>query len=125
MSEVVRYKGKIKKIDIVPREVEAYLYNSLSNKSKKKYTELIKTNFMFDNNYEFISWFDELEDRFVIVKGFLYEIISKKNLSDDHDIFDAVENNDGTIDYHVMYYNGGCCFDEAIDLAIKDMNKED
>jgi len=125
MSEVVRYKGKIKKIDIAPRKVEAYLHTSLSDEGKKRYTELMNDTDVFDNNYEFISWFDELEDRFVIVKGFLYEIISKKNLSDDHNIFDAVENNDGTIDYHVMYYNGGCCFDEAIDWAIEDMNKED
>ena len=37
------------------------------------------------------------------------------------DIQNAHDNGDGTIDYEVMYYNGGCSFNEAIEYALEDM----
>ena len=39
----------------------------------------------------------------------------------DEDIFNAHDNGDGTIGYEVMYYNGGCSFNEAIEYALEDM----
>ena len=36
------------------------------------------------------------------------------------DIFESNKNDDGTINFHVMYYNSGCSFDEAIDEAIEE-----
>ena len=37
------------------------------------------------------------------------------------DIQNAHDNGDGTIDYEVMYYNGGCSFNEAIEYALDDI----
>jgi len=34
------------------------------------------------------------------------------------DIFRSSKNEDGTIDFEVKYYNGGCGFDGAIEYAI-------
>ena len=42
----------------------------------------------------------------------------------DSDIFNAHDNNDGTIDYEVLYYNGGCSFDEAVEYAIDNMKSK-
>lgn len=33
--------------------------------------------------------------------------------------FNSTENEDGTIDFEVKYYNGGCSFNEAIEEALK------
>ena len=41
-----------------------------------------------------------------------------KDISDD-DIFEANLNKDGSISYIVSYYNGGCCFEEALETAIE------
>jgi len=49
----------------------------------------------------------------------LYEILEKERMDCEMDIYDSHINCDGTIDFHVMYYTGGCCLDEAIAEAIK------
>ena len=38
-----------------------------------------------------------------------------------NDIYEAVKNDDETIDFTVRYYSGGCTFDEAVQLAIKNI----
>lgn len=63
----------------------------------------------------------ELGDTFPIINDVLYEVVEDKNL-DDYDLFEASENKDGTIDYTLRYYNGGCGFEEALETAIDKMN---
>ena len=41
----------------------------------------------------------------------------KKELDPDSSLFEAVLYSDGTIEFEVKYYNGGCGFSEAIDHA--------
>lgn len=49
------------------------------------------------------------------------KLLKKISIDPDDDIFNATQNLDGTIDFHVMYYNGGCSFNEAIEEAISNM----
>ena len=49
------------------------------------------------------------------------KIIEKNHRDIDEDIFEAYDNGDGTINYEVMYYDGGCSFNEAIEYALEDM----
>lgn len=39
------------------------------------------------------------------------------------DIMEANKNPDGTIDFTLKYYNGGCSFGEALDVAISKMEE--
>jgi hypothetical protein len=45
--------------------------------------------------------------------------IKRDTYEDSSDIFESVRNNDGTMFFQVKYYNGGCCFGEALEKAIK------
>ena len=56
-------------------------------------------------------------------KNYAYVIISEDDIDDYADIFNASKNEDGTIDFLLRYYNGGCSFNEALTTAINKMNK--
>lgn len=58
----------------------------------------------------------------VISDGIIYTVSDVKNL-DDEDIYEASIQPDGTIKFVVKFYNGSCCFSEAIDTALKRMKQ--
>lgn len=51
----------------------------------------------------------------------MYEILENSDVSIEYSLYTASKNTDGTISYEVMYYNGGCCFEEAISNALDNM----
>ena len=114
MSEMVHYTGKITPVGKLPNE-------TLEEQCKRI---LAKYNYLDLNTY-CDSWremlCEELYERYVIAGGELYKVVEKNYKDMDEDIFNAHENEDGTIDYEVMYYNGGCSFNEAIEYALEDM----
>lgn len=61
---------------------------------------------------------DELYEKYVIHNEDVYKVVEKRSRNTDYDVFEAIENSDGSISYVVMYYNGGCSFDEAIGYAL-------
>lgn len=68
------------------------------------------------------TFLDQLEDvgyrQYVITDGKIYKV-DMAEIDPYNDIFNATHNEDGTIDFEVKYYNGGCSFNEAIEEAIK------
>ena len=63
--------------------------------------------------------FDELfHETHTLVDGLVYERKGTVKPEYEDDISQATINLDGTIDYLLMYYNGGCCLDEALQSAI-------
>ena len=67
---------------------------------------------------------DEGEDHgYVVINGDIYRLLANASKDYDTDIFDASENPDGTIDFTLRYYNGGCGFNEALETALDKMNK--
>jgi len=52
----------------------------------------------------------------------VFEIIEQKISDDSDDLLLANQNSDGTIDYILRYYNGGCSFNEAFEDAIEKIN---
>ena len=116
MSEVVRYTGKIKLVEKLQNE-------SLEEQCKRilmqhKYTELSS---YCDSWIEML--YEEMYDNYVIVNDNLYEILEKNNKGYDTDIFNISENKDGSYDYEVMFYDGGCSFSEAIGIALDGIDK--
>ena len=114
MSEMVHYTGKIAPVGKLPNE-------TLEEQCKRI---LAKYNYLDLKSY-CDSWremlCEELYERYVIACGEVYKVVEKNYKDMDEDIFNAHENGDGTIDYEVMYYNGGCSFNEAIEYALEDM----
>lgn len=115
MSETVHYTGKLQLVNKLPNE-------TLEEQCKRI---LVEHNYRELDSY-CDSWremlYEELYERYVVVNNNnIYEIVEKNNKTDEYDIFNATQNLDGSIDYEVMYYNGGCSFNEAIEEALENM----
>lgn len=110
MSEMVHYKGKIELVKKLENE-------TLEDTCKRI---LIDNGIKLEVNESYESYqeqiFDSLYEKYVVVNNEVYKVVEKKDF-DDSDIFDIHDNGDGTYSYDVMYYNGGCCFEEAIEEA--------
>ena len=118
MSETVRYKGKIKLIE------------RKTNETLEEQCERILREHNYDELKDFYdSWEEmfgeEMYEKYVIHNDKIYEVLEQNCKDTDYDIFEAHKNEDGTIGYEVMYYNGGCSFDEAIGYALDELRKED
>ena len=110
MSETVHYTGRLKLVEKLENE-------TLEEQCKRilkwhKYTELNK---YCDTWEEMLC--DEFYKKYVIYNEDIYEVVELKDRCN-RDVFEAIENSDGSISYVVMYYNGGCSFDEAIGYAL-------
>lgn len=62
----------------------------------------------------------EFYDYYVVVGENVYRIISKQQIDYDESTFDLTKLQDEEYKYNVRYYNGGCCFSEAIQYAFKE-----
>ncbi len=88
MSETVHYKG-----ELIP-----------TGKSLSEFDP--EADDIFDHYYDAVE-----------IDGQVYTV-EKKEIDHDADVFKSVKNDDGTIYFEVRYYNGGCSFNEAIDIAL-------
>lgn len=61
---------------------------------------------------------DMLSDQYFVRDGIIYKI---HNVSMGDEICEAIENEDGSISYHLMWDSGGSCFDEMLDSAIDNL----
>ena len=81
--------------------------------------------FMGANGYnqtdeeELMQEFDEDFYRKAILLGEKVFLIEGTVKEFDESIFDARLNDDGTIEYQCVYYNGGWCLDDAIQYAVE------
>jgi len=111
MSEMVHYKGRLKLVDKLPNETLEEQCKRLSGADEvTKY---------YDSYREILE--DTMYKTYVINGNNIYEIVSKKEIEPDSDLFIMSDNKDGTYDYEVLYYNGGCSFTEAIEEAFENM----
>lgn len=75
------------------------------------------------------TWIEQFNDEFshengyVIANDKVYQIIDDDEGNNEEDIFYVRQNPDGSINYVVQYYNGGCCFSEAIEYALDRMKE--
>lgn len=71
---------------------------------------------------DYYSTYKEMLDSetdYIIFNDTVYN--PKSEEIDPYECFVATKNNDGTINFIVNYYNGGCGFKEAIEYALKKM----
>lgn len=121
MSETVRYKGTISKFQTSGESKEDACLRALKTLIKadeiEKKVELCDSfeELLFDTCYN--------NKEYIVVNGEVYLTKNFKDCSDsESEFFNSKTNKDGSIDFHVMYYNGGCDFGEAIEesLDLKD-----
>ena len=109
MSEDKFYTGKLK-IAYKGNDLEGFAKDYILN-NKLNHADY------WDNYLEHFE--DEASDNYVVVGDIVYEVVERSSNNTYDDIFEASRNEDGTIDFTVKYYNGGCCFSEAIETALE------
>lgn len=108
MSETRRFKGKLKLINRYNKTLE-----ELCEELTPKYA---KEDFKYWNSYtQFIE--EEMYDTYIIHKGEVYKI-EKEEVDVDFEICEGHKNNDNTIDFHVMFYDGGTCLSEMLEEVL-------
>ena len=118
MSETVYYKGKLKPVGfLIGEDLEARckrMLKDLDDDELEYYYESFKEQLL-----------DKYYTQFILCNDILYSV-EKKTLDPDDSFFTSKLNDDGTVDFEVRYYNGGCSFNEAIECAFerKEMLKD-
>lgn len=106
MSETECNTGKLIPVSLLEGETnEQYAFNLLGGK-KDEYNKTYLDQ-LLDDGYR--EWY--------LYKGVLYRVENDRDV-DSGDIFQATRNADGSINYVLQYYNGGCSFTEAMDNAL-------
>lgn len=109
MSRMVYVKGKLKLLTPL-------LAETLEDQCKRIVGYEIS-----DYWESYVEYVQSEHPMYFINNGNLYEIVEEREISDDEDIFIAIPNGDGTINFELKYYNGGCSMEEALNIAFKKM----
>jgi len=108
MSRTEHLVGKLKPVKH-GHDVEAVCKEILDNANvdKEEY---------YDSYQEKLA--DWSDGGYLVINGLVYQVEVNKQ-DPDTDIAKAKNNEDGTVDFEVRYYNGGCSFQEAVESALK------
>lgn len=105
MSETEHYKGKL-----IP-----------TGKTLEEFLEGKNMPSFYTDKMEYFE--DEYSTKFYCIENLIYEVESE--IYEDCDsIFESHKNKDGTINFDIKYYNGGCGFNEALHEAINNNKTE-
>jgi len=110
MSEMEHYSGILREI---PK-----LENETLEEQCKRLLDVDEIEIYYESYKEMYE--DKYYGECVIYNNLVYEINSRKADPYD-DIFIANKNSDGSINFEVQYYNGGCGFGNAIEIALNNI----
>ena len=118
MSEVVRKKGCIK---LLKREAGETLEEQCKQIILREVMDFKELPSYYDTYAEYLSI--ELGKKYYIRDDSVYSI-ELESFKDDYSFFEGNINENGDIDFHIMYYNGGCNLSEALDVVMKNIDKK-
>jgi len=112
MSEMEHYSGILREI---PK-----LENETLEEQCKRLLDVDEIDIHYESYKEMFE--DKNYGEYVIYNDLVYEITSRKADPYD-DIFVANKNSDGSISFEVQYYNGGCGYSDAIEIALSNIRE--
>lgn len=101
MNEMVHYRGKLqllKKLD--GENIEGQCERMLNDLISQGYQVNVKE---FDSFQEAIQY-GLVDNKFIVIGDDLYRILAKQYISENN-IFELTDNNDGTFDYEIKYFD--------------------
>ncbi|MDP4159789.1 MAG: hypothetical protein Q8911_08515 [Bacillota bacterium] len=108
MSETVHYRGTLTVVErSVNETLEEQCKRILGYPELESYHDSFQEQLLHENYHAY-----------VIHDDVLY-FVEKQDIDPDEDICRVEKNSNGTFDFEVKYYNGGCSFDEAIQEAFE------
>lgn len=119
MSSTETHFGKVKDITDVTKTIEEQCKTLIQKQFSENNKNFDDIDYSIYNSFK--EWInDEYYEKYLIIKDKIYEILEDEEL-DESNIFIATKNEDNTINFFVQFYNGGCCLNEAIEMALKNM----
>lgn len=116
MSKTVRYKGTLTLIPKLDNE-------TLEDQCKKIHDKSEGSVKLESYYYGYADWLQSnLDDYYIIYKDDLYKV-QKEEMDAEFDIFNLNKLDNDKYGFDVMYYNGGCSFNEAIEESFKNYKK--
>ena len=115
MSEMVHYSGKL-------IEVERLENQSLEEQCKKIMQNEGNLPRYYDSYEEWLICDGSDKEDYIIYNSRLYKA-NTKEIDPYGDVFIATKNDDGSINFEVQYYNGGCGFSEAVKYALENLEE--
>lgn len=109
MSDVEAYKGRV----------------TTTNKTLHEFMEGVKFPTWYDKNnwYDVYEYFCDLYNReYVLIGKTVYKV--SKAPFDPESISEFEENEDGSIDFMVSFYNGGVSFGEVIERGVEKLQNK-
>jgi translation initiation factor 2 beta subunit (eIF-2beta)/eIF-5 len=115
LSDYETHKGTLKPTKYTKESLVKEYFNSYKGTNKYILTdkELIINDELTDDIID--EYFLDTINEYIELNGIVYKI-SDTELNDD-DIYEMSKKEDGTLEYIVKFYNGGCGFEEALDTA--------
>jgi hypothetical protein len=108
MGDYERHKGTLRPIELT--EDTALEYLKQSNAEREDY---------YGSAVE--QLLDDTED-FIKIGGQIYKLENHEEFGCDLDFSEVHKNEDGSYDFHALFYNGGTCLSEMIGWAIEELN---
>lgn len=113
MSETVGYIGKMVELEKLENEtLEEQCRRILKFEPLKDWEEDYICKLRYTQNY-------------IIHKDRVFEVIKKTEIDINDNRFRGIKNQDGTIDFDVMYYSGGCGISEALENVLDGIEQQE
>jgi len=108
MSETIHYKGTLTKVE------------RLENESLEEQCKRLLNGKELDDCYDTYKemLLNEFYKQYYLYNDILY-LVNKIELYGD--VFNASNGKNGEINFEIVYYNGGCSFNDAIERALNDI----
>lgn len=107
MSDYKRHKGTLRPIEM---------------------TEELAVKFLKEKKIEPESYYDSAVEQILDTEYFIqigdqvFKLENHKNLGCDLDFSEVHKNEDGSYDFHALFYNGGTCLSEMLKYAMDELN---
>ena len=119
MSESVRYKGKLQRITVKGKTIEQQCEDILKNNIGGEPPKWLDH---YDGYTEYVTC--ELQSEYVIYDGDIFKVIERES-REDFSWFEVKQSSVDIFEFDVAYYNGVCCFAEAIEQAFENRKQEE
>lgn len=115
--------GKVREVDLNGLTIEEWAQKECERLNAKKRWEsddwITALNDYWDSNADFGMY-----GKYIISGDRLFEILENKHNDASEDISILTPNPDGTYNYIMQFYNGGCCLSEALEYELDKLPKK-
>ncbi len=120
MSYTELHFGKLK---ILNEELSDEAFKKFLKQNKGLYADDLKEK-LEDSSLILVTQGDwRGKNLYAFHKNTLYEFLEHKQPEDAEFLHETEMNNEGTIDFTYLFYNGGTCFEEMLEEGLEKINK--